>query len=199
MVSCSMAAGRRTSVETTTGWRPWRASIRASLPVVVVLPEPCRPSMRMTRGVRRGPPTGRPWRRRTAPSSSSRTILTTCCAGDRLRLHRLIEGAIADAIDERLDHLQVDVGFEQRGADVAQHALGRLGREADLAPQRLEDVLEPGAQGVEHGRCRGRRRTVRPGPTGRWRARSHSAQTLILRELRRCGQPQRSYRASYLR
>ena len=73
-------------------------------------------------------------------------------------LHRLVVGAIAHPIDERLDDLQVDVGLEQRGADVAQHALGRLGGEADIAPQRLEDVLEPGAQGVEHG--------LSPGPPG---------------------------------
>ena len=103
-------------------------------------------------------------------------------------LHRLVGGAIADAIDERLDDLQVDVGFEQRGADVAQHALGRLGGEADVAPQRLEDVLEPGAQGVEHGLSPGPPGARRPETTGRWRAPEPSAQTLILRELRRSGQ-----------
>ena len=35
------------------------------------------------------------------------------------RLHRLVVGAVADPIDEGLDDLQVDVGFEQRRADVA--------------------------------------------------------------------------------
>jgi hypothetical protein len=55
---------------------------QASLPAVVVLPEPCRPQSRTT--------AGRPSRRSSCPGSpsrpvsSSRTILTTCCAGVRL-------------------------------------------------------------------------------------------------------------------
>ena len=50
IASCWIAAGRRTSVETTIGWRPCFASHFASLPVVVVLPEPCSPSIKITRG-----------------------------------------------------------------------------------------------------------------------------------------------------
>ena len=59
--SCSIAAGRRTSVDTSSGCLPCFASHRPSLPDVVVLPEPCRPSSRMTRGraVRRRQPARR--------------------------------------------------------------------------------------------------------------------------------------------
>ena len=66
--NCSIAAGRRTSVDTSSGWRPCFASQRPSLPEVVVLPDPCRPSSRMTRGA---PATaaGPPACRRTAPAS----------------------------------------------------------------------------------------------------------------------------------
>ncbi|CFN79221.1 Uncharacterised protein [Bordetella pertussis] len=58
--SCSMAAGRYTSALTTSTFflpvlrPPWTCcpsdSQRASLPVVVVLPAPCRPAIRMTAG-----------------------------------------------------------------------------------------------------------------------------------------------------
>ena len=79
-----MAAGRRTSVDTITGFLPWRFSQRPSLADVVVLPAPWRPSSSTTRGL--GASFVRP---PSVPaksaSSSSRTIFTTCCAGDRLR------------------------------------------------------------------------------------------------------------------
>ena len=75
--SCSIAAGRRTSVDTISGCRPCRISHFPSLPDVVVLPEPCRPSSSTTRGVGasfRRPPSASP----NSASSSSRTILVTC-------------------------------------------------------------------------------------------------------------------------
>ena len=42
---------------------------------------------------------------------------------------RLVHGAIADAVDERLDDLEIDVGFEQREANLAQCDLDVLRRE----------------------------------------------------------------------
>ncbi len=39
-----MAAGRYTSAATSSGRLCWRSRKRASLPMVVVLPEPCRPT-----------------------------------------------------------------------------------------------------------------------------------------------------------
>ena len=50
--SCSRAAGRYTSVETSSGWWPPCTSQRASLAVLVVLPEPCRPVISTTAGRR---------------------------------------------------------------------------------------------------------------------------------------------------
>ncbi len=82
--NCSMAAGRRTSVDTSIGCRPCDVSHRASLADVVVLPDPCSPSIKTTRGVRGvggNPPSASP----KSASISSRTIRTTCCAGVRLR------------------------------------------------------------------------------------------------------------------
>ena len=86
---------------------------------------------------------------------SSRTILTTCCDGDRLREHVLPHRAIAHAIDERLDDLEVDVRFEQREPDLAQRGLDVLRRQPGLAPKRLENVLEACAEGVKHGQLAG--------------------------------------------
>ncbi len=80
--SCSTAAARWRSPATSTGCRPRPASRSASLPAVVVLPEPWSPHRSTT--------AGRPLSSSSAPSSprsavsSSRTILITCCAGVRL-------------------------------------------------------------------------------------------------------------------
>ena len=83
-LSCSMAAGRRTSVDTSSACRPCRVSQRPSLPLVVVLPEPCRPSISTTRGrwsVGCSPPAASP----NSASISSRTMRRTCWPGVRLR------------------------------------------------------------------------------------------------------------------
>ena len=58
----------------------------------------------------------------------------------------LVDGAIADAIDERLDDLEVDVRLEQRHADLAQRRLDRLLGEAGLAAQGAENVLQAVAE-----------------------------------------------------
>ena len=72
---------------------------------------------------------------------SSRTILTTCCDGGRraedVVLFERVHRAVADAIDERLDDLEVDVGLEEREANLAQRRLDGLGRRDASAPRRL--------------------------------------------------------------
>ena len=50
--NCSMAAGRCKSAATSIGLRPRSLISRASLPQVVVLPEPCRPHIISTRHAR---------------------------------------------------------------------------------------------------------------------------------------------------
>ena len=58
----------------------------------------------------------------------------------------LVDRAIAHAIDESLDDLEVDVRLEQRHPDLAQREFDRLRREAGLAPERAEDVLKAVAE-----------------------------------------------------
>ena len=96
---------------------------------------------------------GRPSALPKSATISSRTILTTCCDGARLRSTsclRRVHRPVADAIDERLDDLEIDVGFEQRETNLAQRRLDVLGRQPRLAAERLEDVLEACAEGIEH-------------------------------------------------
>jgi hypothetical protein len=66
--------------------------------------------------------------------------------------HCLIHRPIADPVDERLDDLEVDVGFEQRHPDLAERRFDVIFGQAHLAPERLEGVLDAGAQRLEHGR-----------------------------------------------
>ena len=74
----------------------------------------------------------------------------------------LAHRALADAVDERLDDLEVDVGLEQRHADLAQRRLdGRL-RQPRLAAQRPEDVLEAIAERIEHHAGREDTRALTP-------------------------------------
>ena len=65
--------------------------------------------------------------------------------------HVLAHRAIPDPVDERLDDLEVDVGFEQREPNLAQRGLDVLRRQPRFAPERLEHVLETCAEGLEHG------------------------------------------------
>ena len=120
-----------------------------SLPVVVVLPEPCRPSSRITRG------RACDARQAALRVAEERQHLVADDPDDLLRRrqaleHVLIDRAIADAIDERLDDLEVDVGLEQRQADLAQRRLDGLLRQAGFAPKGAEDVLQAVAERVEH-------------------------------------------------
>src|SRR5579884_2046939 len=81
--SCSTAAGRCRSAATSSTPRPWLLRWRASFPAAVVFPEPCSPASITTVGgfelivsLPVVPP--------SVVTSSSCTILMTCCAGVRL-------------------------------------------------------------------------------------------------------------------
>ena len=69
----------------------------------------------------------------------------TCWPGRQAPQHGLVHRAIADPVDERLDDFEVDVGFEEREANLAQRRLDVLRRQPHFAAQRLEDLLDPGA------------------------------------------------------
>ena len=122
---------------------PARCRQRASLAQAVVLPEPCRPAIRITVG-----PAEAKARSRPAPPisavSSSLTILTTCWPGLRLSSTSAPEAALLDRRGELLDDLEVDVGLEQREADLAHRlvdvVLGQLAAGANVGERRLEAV-----------------------------------------------------------
>src|SRR5262249_26075925 len=74
---------------------------------------------------------------------------------DRLRggealQHVLFHRPVTNTVDEGLNDYEVDVGFEQREPNLTQRGLDVLGRKPSLASQRLKDILEACAQGVEH-------------------------------------------------
>src|SRR5713226_8688036 len=142
--SCSCAAGRCTSSDTSSTFlRSRRRNSRASLAEVVVLPEPCNPTIITTTGgtaLRSSPSAEAP------PSISTRwswTIFTTIGAGVTERL-------LAHAVDEILDHQQRDVGLEQRDADLAQRRVDVVLGQRAVAAQPVEDVVEAVAQAFEH-------------------------------------------------
>jgi hypothetical protein len=72
--------------------------------------------------------------------------------------HVLPHRAVAHAIDERLDDLEVDVGLEERETDLAQRSLDVLGRQFRFAAKRFERILETRSQGFEHWTVGRRRR-----------------------------------------
>ena len=121
-------------------WPPF-LSQAASLPAVVVLPEPCRPAIRMTVGgceanLKRAV---------SLPSraiSSSRTILMTCSEGERA-VRTSVPTALTRICSIRSsDDVEVDVGFEQGHADFAQGFGDVFFSERALAAEGLEGALE---------------------------------------------------------
>ena len=147
--SCWMAAGRLTSVDTSSGCRPCLVSHFASLPAVVVLPAPCSPSSRTTRGrllVGWQPAFGVAEERQHLVADDLDDLLRRRQAAEDVLPHR----PVAHPVDERLDDLEVDVRLEQRQPNLAQRGLDVLRRQPRLAAQGLEDVLKACAEGVEH-------------------------------------------------
>ena len=61
--------------------------------------------------------------------------------GRKRHEHFLAHGLLLDVFDELLDDAEVDVGFEQRDADLAQGGFHVLGRELAFAAQVFEDPL----------------------------------------------------------
>ena len=72
-------------------------------------------------------------------------------AGREALQHLLAERPLAHALDEGADDLEVDVGVEQREADLAHRARDRLLVELAALAQVAEHAAEPVGEGVEHG------------------------------------------------
>jgi hypothetical protein len=60
------------------------------------------------------------------------------------------DGAFADARDEALDDLEVDVGLEERKADLAQRDVEVGLGDPGLAPQAAGDALQARGKRLEH-------------------------------------------------
>ena len=70
--------------------------------------------------------------------------------GRQAAQHVLPHRPVADAVDEGLDDLEVDVRLEQREPNLAQRGLDQVFGETALPAKRLENVLQACAEGVKH-------------------------------------------------
>ena len=127
--------GRRSCPRRSGAWRAWR--------VAVVLPEPCRPAIRITVGRLEAKARSRP-EPPISSASSSLTTLTTIWPGIEALEHACAEARSLDAGDELLDDLEVDVGLEQREADLAHRlvdvVLAQLAARAQVRQRALQAV-----------------------------------------------------------
>ena len=73
-----------------------------------------------------------------------------CCAGLRLFVSSAPTRLLLDALDERAHDPHVDVGFEERDADLARDLVDVLLAEAPARSGAGEDAVETVGQGVEH-------------------------------------------------
>ena len=116
--SCSTAAGRWRSAPTSSGRRPWLSRSCASFADAVVFPEPWRPAIITTLGgfddtvsLPVVPP--------RVSTSSSLTILMTCCAGLRLFATSAPRARSFTRAMNVASDADVDVGLEQRDPQLA--------------------------------------------------------------------------------
>ena len=123
---------------------------RASLAVVVVLPEPCRPTMRIGAG---GAVDAEVAGLALAAEHVDERVVDDLddllAGGDGLG-DGLALGLVGDCLDEVAGDGEGDVGFEQRGADLAEGGGDVLVGEGALAGERAEDAGEPVGKGLEH-------------------------------------------------
>ena len=111
---------------------------RASFAVVVVLPEPCRPTIMMATG-------GTALRSIVWPSapsvsiSWSWTILTTIWPGVTDLTRATPDRLLADPLGEGADHVERDVRLEQRAAHLAHRGVDVGFRQRTASGQSIED------------------------------------------------------------
>ena len=112
--------------------------------MVVVLPEPCRPTIRITTGGVRGEVDRLARPRRARATSSSWTILTTIWPGVTERTTSWPTAFAFTRVDEVAHDVERDVGLEQRAAHFA-HGLADVGLAQRAAAREL---VEDGAEGA---------------------------------------------------
>ena len=131
------------------GLRPWPRRCSASFAAVVVLPEPCRPASRIDRELpEREPGLALAHQSRELVVDDLHDLLARRQALEDLLAKRLL----ADPSDEVADDGEVDIGLEQREADLAHRARDRLLVELSLLPKVAEGALQLVGQAVEHDR-----------------------------------------------
>ena len=146
--NCSRAAGRYTSVETTMGRCPCCDNHLASLPVVVVLPEPCKPTIIHTEGGREANSGLACLPRRFV--NSSRTIFTTCWSGESCSITsepRALARMLASSSSATPTLTSPSM---QRFADFPQRHVQVLFGELSLAAQVLKRSLQLFCQVLKH-------------------------------------------------
>ena len=148
--SWSIAAGRCRSAAIRPGLRPCLRRASASFADVVVLPEPWRPASRIDRELAER-------ETRLALAHQRRQLvvhdLHDLLAGRQALQDLLAERLLADPCDEVAHDGEVDVGLEQREADLAHRARDRLLVELPLLPQVAESALKLVCEAVEHDRA----------------------------------------------
>ncbi len=129
---------------------PACASSRASLPEEVVLPEPCKPTIRMAGRDCRSRLQRRRW---PEPSKFDQFVVDDfddLLAGLDALNDFLAQGLGFDALDEIAGHLEIHVGFQQRHAHFAQGFPDVFLGDFSEAAQVPERILEFAAQSIEH-------------------------------------------------
>ena len=113
----------------------------ASLPLVVVLPEPCKPAIRITVGgceanLKRAVSLAQQLNQLVAHN------LDHLLAGRERRHHLGAHSFGANMLDQVPHHVEVDVGFQQRHANLAQRLRNVLFGQRALAAKVLERPLQ---------------------------------------------------------
>ena len=121
----------------------------ASLAVVVVLPEPCRPTIMIGTGAGALRSIGSP----CAPERLDQLVVHDL-HHHLARRHRLddldADGLALHLVDEGAHHVERDVGLEQRAAHLAQRRVDVLLGQRTAPRQAVENAAEPFRQGIEH-------------------------------------------------
>ena len=149
--SCSIAAGRRTSVDTSSGCRPCFASHSPELAGRRRLARALQAEQQDDARPRAASAAARPRRRRRAPASRRGRCATTCCAGVRLLRTSWSTARSRTRSMNALTTLKL-TSASSSASRISRSAastvcLGQPG----LAAQGAEDVLQAVAERVEHG------------------------------------------------
>ena len=139
--SCSTAAARNVSPAASITLRPSARNLAASLPMVVVLPEPLTPTTRMTNGFRAPSIDERLGDRRQHLLDFGRDHRLHLVGGDRL-----VVAALADRSGDPRRDLGAEIGAQQHVLDVLDHGAVELALGDEIGhggAERTRGALQP--------------------------------------------------------